>query len=549
MDSKMSGLVASVGIDQSPVGALADEYLARYCEIFPSAATAFGVAGYDHLLDSYGDDTSAEVALYEEFIARLESVAVGSAQEELAREVMLSDLRSCLQLTRSGAHHLAWGVINSPAAEIYELISITPYDTPEGVANLSSRIVFVGEALRQWRGALLARARGGVVNSRRESLEVIAQFKKFADDKVYTKLALQAGVEVKFGEVADSVHQQMAEFLQEVYLPLTREGEGVGREAYQILADSYVGKSVDLEASYSAGMAEVEQIREEMLSVAAQIKDGASLEEVIELLDSDEQYKIHGADALVGSVKGYIQGAVASLNGVEFDIPEAIGGCEVQLDLVSADASPYYIDPSDDFSRAGSVWYPTLGSDVFTLWRQLSTIYHEGVPGHHLQIATAMLQREKLTSYQRLLAWSSGYGEGWALYSERLMDELGYFADPAMRMGHLIDRALRTVRVVIDIGLHCGFSTPFADGQDGWEFERVLEYFLGVTQTQEEYARSEVNRYISWPGQAISYKLGEQSWLAARAANVARGVSRREFHNNALADGPMSLELFERRQL
>ena len=119
----------------------------------------------------------------------------------------------------------------------------------------------------------------------------------------------------------------------------------------------------------------------------------------------------------------------------------------------------YYTGPSEDFSRPGRTWYPTLGKTKFPLWGEVSICYHEGVPGHHLQIGQVRYLKDQLSRFQRM-AWLGGHGEGWALYAERLMDELGYLENPDYRLGFLRAQVMRAVRVVVDIGMHLEFKIP-----------------------------------------------------------------------------------------
>ena len=209
----------------------------------------------------------------------------------------------------------------------------------------------------------------------------------------------------------------------------------------------------------------------------------------------------------------------------------------------------YYTAPSEDFSRAGRIWYPTGGHTRFHRWRDTTMAYHEGVPGHHLQIALALHQAQRLTRFQRLAVWYPGHGEGWALYAERLMAELGFLADPGDYLGMLLGQMHRAVRVVVDIGVHAELPIPrsssFEPGQP-WTYARMLAFLMEQAQLPEDLARSEVLRYLGWPGQAIAYKVGERAWLQIREESRARhgaAFSLREFHNRALALGSLGLDL------
>jgi uncharacterized protein (DUF885 family) len=187
-----------------------------------------------------------------------------------------------------------------------------------------------------------------------------------------------------------------------------------------------------------------------------------------------------------------------------------------------------------------------MGKEKFSFWHIASTWYHEAVPGHHLQVATSMVETERLNRYQRNEAWTSGHGEGWALYAERLMDELGAFEDPGYEMGYLSAQALRAARVVVDIGMHLGFEGP--DGKP-WDADSAFIVLRDRALLDEVSARSEVDRYLGLPGQAISYKVGERVWMKSREdakRRLGEKFSLKAFHKFALALGPMGLDPFEK---
>jgi uncharacterized protein (DUF885 family) len=209
----------------------------------------------------------------------------------------------------------------------------------------------------------------------------------------------------------------------------------------------------------------------------------------------------------------------------------------------------YYTGPSEDFSRPGRTWYPTLGTTTFPLWKEVSTCYHEAVPGHHLQVAQVKFLAGKLSRYQRLFGFVSGHGEGWALYAERLMGELGYLEDPGFEMGMLAAQAMRAVRVVVDIGMHCGMTIPAHEPYhpgETWTPDLALPFVIERSRFPEKFMRSEVDRYLGWPGQAISYKVGERVWLECRADAQRRKGSDfdlKAWHSYALDLGGMGLGL------
>ena len=202
--------------------------------------------------------------------------------------------------------------------------------------------------------------------------------------------------------------------------------------------------------------------------------------------------------------------------------------------------------PSDDFTRPGRMWW-SVPADVttFSTWREKTTVYHEGVPGHHLQVAQTVYRSELLNRWRRLESWVSGHGEGWALYAERLMADLGCMDDPGNRMGLLDGQSMRAARVVIDIGVHCGFEAPAEVGGSDWTYDKAWRFLSAHANMAEGFLRYELDRYLGWPGQAPSYKVGERIWLDSRAAAQARHGSAfdlKAFHTAALDLGSLGLD-------
>jgi len=209
----------------------------------------------------------------------------------------------------------------------------------------------------------------------------------------------------------------------------------------------------------------------------------------------------------------------------------------------------WYVGPSEDFSRPGSIWYAPGERERIPYWQEVSTAYHEGFPGHHLQVATAVHEREKLSRFQRSVVWYSGAGEGWALYAERLMDELGFFEKPEYRLGLLSSQLFRATRVVVDIGtqleLRIPDHAPLHPGEP-WDYSTAVDYMEKVGLNARDIAESEVKRYLGWVGQAIAYKVGEREILKIRDEARARDGSafdRKRFHSQLLEAGAIRLDL------
>jgi uncharacterized protein (DUF885 family) len=312
-----------------------------------------------------------------------------------------------------------------------------------------------------------------------------------------------------------------------------------------------MGMNVEARDAYEWGWGEVERLDVEMARVAQEIQPGASLAEVRHLLDTDPKRSIVGEGGLRDWLQEIMDEAMEFLIEEDhFSIPQSIQRVEAMISPPGGAAAMYYTGPSEDLSRPGRTWYPTNGRTVFPRWSEPTTAYHEGVPGHHLQVAIATINSEKLSRFQRN-TFVSGHGEGWALYAERLMDEFGFFANPEYRLGYLYAQAFRAARVVIDIGMHCGFTIPASwpwHPGESWTPELMLEFLSARSSSDDEFNRSEINRYLGWPGQAISYKLGERVWLDLRdEARKKHGSAfdLRKWHAHGLDLGNLGLDLLK----
>ena len=391
--------------------------------------------------------------------------------------------------------------------------------------------------------------------AKRQVREVILQSRESADpDGVFAKLVsgasgVPAGLssDLQKGALASAnAYGMLAEFFEKELLPAAGDKDAVGRDLYAVASRGFLGATIDLDETYEWGVEELQRMVDEQTSIANEIKPGASVAEAIEFLNGDPARKLHGTEALQKWMQETSDRAIAELGKTHFDIPEQIRTLECMI-APSHTGIIYYTGPTDDFSRPGRMWWSVPeGVTEFDTWRELTTVYHEGVPGHHLQIAQAVYNRATLNSYRRLLAGTSGHAEGWALYSERLMEELGYLDDPADRLGMLDGQRMRAARVVLDIGVHLEKQRP--DGEGPWTGDYAFDFMGKNVNMAPEFVRFEVNRYLGWPGQAPSYKVGQRIWEQIRDEYKARegaAFSPKHFHKKALDLGGVGLDTLQ----
>ena len=435
-----------------------------------------------------------------------------------------------------------------------------PQKTAEDWATITRRVTHIPEALAGYRATLEEARTNGKAPAVRQVDIVAEQCAAYAAEDGYfaklTEIAAPASLDDSAREAlataaadAGKAYAEFADYLTTVLRPSARQEDACGREYYALASRDFLGAEVDLEEAYRWGVEELDRIIAEQEEVAEQIKPGASIEEAMEALNADPQRQLHGTDALREWMQGLSDKAVRELAGTHFDIEPPMDRLECMI-APTNEGGIYYTGPSDDFSRPGRMWWSVpAGEDTFTTWSETSTVYHEGVPGHHLQIATSTMNSDELNSFRREFSWTSGHGEGWALYAERLMEELGYLEDPGDRLGMLMGQRLRAARVVFDIGLHCGFEVPQRWGAGVWTAEKGLEFLKKNVFESEGRIEFEWLRYMGWPGQAPAYKIGEQIWMQIRAEVEEREgdeFSAKDFHTRALKLGGMGLDSLRR---
>ena len=310
---------------------------------------------------------------------------------------------------------------------------------------------------------------------------------------------------------------------------MRRRTDGVGADRYRRHARSFLGTDLDLAETYRWGWDHLMEIRAEMDALAEQIRPGASLDEVVAALASDPETLAGSPEEFRKMMLERERSAMEELEGTHFEIPEQIRTIDVRLAPKGAALGAYFIPPSEDFSRPGTTWWSLGDKEQVPIWDEITTAYHEGFPGHHLQCGLQVCLGDRLSRVHRLLYWLSGYGEGWALYAERLMRELGYLDRPEFILGLLSSNALRAVRVAIDIGSHLELAipddVPFHPGEQ-WTFDLGVEALEQYAFLTNDLAVSEMTRYLGWPGQAISYKVGERVILGLREEAQRQGGGR-----------------------
>jgi uncharacterized protein (DUF885 family) len=446
-------------------------------------------------------------------------------------------------------------IIGSPVGAIRAVFDLMPRSTAEDWEQVARRLEAVPDAYAGLTVTLREGQRRGVMAAPRQANACAEQLETwsgqsgrsafFVDYVARAPGALQGRLEAA-AEAAAGAQAELGRYLRTDYAPSSTQPDAAGRERYPAYVREFLGAALDLDEAYQWAWDELARIEDEMRSVAEAIRPGASIDEAIDELDHRGD-AVDGEDALRRWLQDLLDTTVGVLDGKYFELAAPVRTVEAMIAPPGGAAAQYYTPPSSDFSRPGRTWYPTLGRTRFPLWGEWSTCYHEGVPGHHLQLAQWRYVAPHQSRFQTT-AGISGNVEGWALYAERLMDEFGFLDEPGRRLGYLVAQQLRATRVVIDIGMHCEMTIP--TGQRWHSGERMTpelgrEFLFAHAGKDQEWLSSEYVRYLGWPAQAICYKLGERVWLAGRdAARRARGdtFDLKAWHMAALSQGSLGLD-------
>jgi uncharacterized protein (DUF885 family) len=547
---------------------VADAYVAAVCELNPIVATSLGVQPpSDELPDLSPAGLEADAELERSTLAELDRVlaadpalAADPVEQRCAR-LLRERLTAGLDQHESGEGLRHLSNLFSPVHSVRQVFAMTPTETPDDWAVLARRLARVPEAYRGYLASLTEGAARGLFAAPRQVQTVVGQLDEWLAGPYFAGVVADGPEELRgdldaAAAAADGAVAEVRDFLRDTYAAQA-EGtpDAVGRERYARFARAWngtdLGDGTGLEDAYAWGWAEHLRIREEQRAAADKVLPGSTPMEAMRWLNEHGD-AVEGVEAIRARLQSMMDEAMDALDGVHFDLAEPIRRVEAMIAPPGSAAAPYYTRPTQDFSRPGRTWLPTLGRERFPMWDLVSTWYHEGVPGHHLQLAQWAYVSAELSTYQTSLGSVGANVEGWALYAERLMDELGFLTDPGARLGYLDAQQMRAVRVVVDIGMH--LELPIPEDADGglaehrgrpWTPELARVFFGEYCGRDEAFLDSELVRYLGMPGQAISYKLGERAWLAGRAAaQQARGADfdLKAWHMAALSQGSLGLD-------
>ncbi|GAA1371804.1 DUF885 domain-containing protein [Streptomyces beijiangensis] len=539
---------------------VADAYVDELIALDPITGTYLGVKESSAGLPDFSPAGTARLAaLARTTLAKLDAAEqLPGAQNDAERRcgrLLRERLTAELAVHDSDEALRAVSNIHSPAHGIREVFSVTPTETEEDWAAVVERLAAVPAALEGYRQSLALGLERGLLGGPRPTATFVGQLTEWAgEDRGWFEDFAATGPDSlrkeldTVGRSATEAVVALRDWMRDVYAPAVADApDTVGRERYARWSRYFNGTDLDLDEAYAYGWSEYHRLLAEMKTEAEKILPGAGPWEALAHLDVHGTH-IEGVDEVQAWLQSLMTEAMDALDGTHFELAERVRKVESCIAPPGGAAAPYYSPPSEDFSRPGRTWLPTMGETRFPVYDLVSTWYHEGVPGHHLQLAQWAHVADQLSRYQATVGIVSANAEGWALYAERLMDELGFLPDAERRLGYLDAQMMRACRVIVDIGMHLELEipadSPFHPGER-WTPELAQEFFGSHSGRPADFVESELTRYLSMPAQAIGYKLGERAWLLGREnARKAHGDSfdAKAWHMAALSQGSLGLD-------
>jgi uncharacterized protein (DUF885 family) len=538
----------------SRIEAVADEYLEEMLVRFPSTATYYSLPGVTHseLYDNSPDALGAWRAKEDKWLAELDDigsptdigsrdwVTYGILYEELAGSI---GARVCRSELWAASTATAWHT------DMPFVFDLQPVGTPEARAEALARLGKIAGFIDTEISNLRAGSDAGYSAPRPTVEKVPEEIRALLeDDNPFLNITSRdddaefgTAVRAVFDEQIAPAIERFASYIESDYLPHAREELSLtfnpaGEECYTALVRAFTTIAPSPDAIHATGLAQIAAIRADMQSIIDDNYGGGSIESFLTRLNVDPEFTFSSSDEILERARN-------SLAGIRELMPQLFGLLP-KADVIIKPYPAYrssgtgeYWSSSEDGSRPGIFYIPVSSPEHRSRTGQQSFLYHETLPGHHLQGAIALELGDRVHPIARYF-WNSGYGEGWALYSERLMDDLDQYSTPLDRLGMLSDQGARAARLVIDTGLHTR----------GWTRQQAVDYMLANTAWPPIDVESEINRYIAWPGQANAYMLGMLEIMKLRAlAEEAFGdeFDIREFHDRVLENGSITLPMLE----
>jgi len=535
---------------------LADDYWSAFLEANPTEAH---LLGHYELADRFEEagrtSEDARIAALREFAARAERIDDEGLdeQERLTREVLASDATATADVLEQRLAEISADPIFGPQVSMPIVLGMLALPDERVAEAMVDKLRGLGRSYRE----LAERQREGAGRGRFPAAfavaETVAQIDRLlagpvADDPLLGTTAPPEGLDVDAwrgrlrGVVEAEVRPGMAAYrdvLRDEVLPHARPDDRCGlvhldggEEAYAATLRSYTTTTKSAQEIHEIGLAQIEKLADEYRALGPDVVGTDDLQQIFEAMRTDPALHFETGEQLVEASKVAMERAWDAMPDWFSTLPQA--PCAVQATLTGAKA--FYFPPAGDGSRGGTFFVNTSDPSSWGTFELESMAFHEGIPGHHLQIAIAAELRD--IPEPRKHIFNSAYAEGWGLYTERLSDEMGLYSGPVDRMGMYSADSMRACRLVVDTGLHAL----------GWSREQAVRFMVENSPLAEGVVRPEVDRYVVSPGQATSYMVGRLEIQRMRAEAEARQGERfdiKEFHDAVLGSGALPLGVLD----
>lgn len=473
---------------------------------------------------------------------------IGNAQRRIAEQAF------------PGYRSLNLGALGGTQSDFAELMQFSPIRNPQQVQQMLARMAAYPRLMDQEIDTLRRGMALGWVSSKEVLLRVLAQidgqlpldveqgpfyapFKRLPDDiAAPERAALQAAGRTAVERHVVPAMRKLRAFVADEYLPRAPANGALlaypdGLRVYDMLVAQQTTTRLSAPEVHAIGQRELTRLRAEMDVIIRELKFNGDFAQFIQHLNTDPKFFHVNGDALLAGYRDIAKRIDAELPRLFAELPRASYGVRAMPDYRGPDAAEYYDSPTRDGTRAGYFNANLLGWRTRPIWRMASLTAHETVPGHHLQIARATELRA-MPQFRRSGSGYTAFTEGWAVYAETLGRGIGLYDDPYSLFGHLQWQALRAARLVVDTGIH----------SLGWSRSQSIDFMIERTGMDRAFLTAEVDRYTSWPGQALGYMIGSLKIIELRERAKARLGARfdlRRFHNAVIDQGALPLDTLE----
>ncbi|OHB69288.1 MAG: hypothetical protein A2W23_03015 [Planctomycetes bacterium RBG_16_43_13] len=544
--------------------------LAKLCEDYwqfalasnPPLATYLGEHKYDDRLQDIGPDERArELKALKIFLSRLNNITISSPQDRITLDILKLELELSIEGMNYKSYQWSVDQMGGPQVSLFELINFHPFKTDEDYRNFTSRLRQFERYMNQYIDNLKEGVGDERVSPKIAVTRVIAQLEKILSTNVdgsplceairkipdtfpaTAKTAIKDEIIKAISEVVNPSYRELLDYLKGTYLAKAREDVGLwaikdGAKEYEYRIRLHTADGFSAKILHQIGLDELASIEEEMKEIGQRLGLKGDVREIMKQIHDDKRNYYSSGEEILTQCRAVLAKADKKLPAYFGKLPRTPYEVKPIESYRDKDApAAFYYPPPADGSRNGIFYANTYKPETRPKYSLEALAYHEAVPGHHLQCSLSVEQKD-IPAFRRHGGFTA-FVEGWALYTERLADEMGLYSDDLSRFGMLSYQAWRACRLVVDTSIHY-FK---------WTRQQAIDFICSKTALKELEVVNEVDRYIIWPGQALAYKVGQREIMQLRTTaqkTLGNKFDVREFHDYLLENGGVPLDVMKR---